>query len=30
MNIDTTALQALLDKEAIREVVLRYARGVDR
>jgi len=30
MDLDTAALQALLDKEAIREVSLRYTRGIDR
>ncbi|WP_446655194.1 nuclear transport factor 2 family protein [Blastomonas sp.] len=30
MDVDLAALQTLLDKEAIREVALRYARGIDR
>lgn len=30
MAIDEPALQQLLDKEAIREAMLRYTRGVDR
>lgn len=30
MAIDEVALQRLLDKEAIREVALKYTRGIDR
>ncbi|MFB9858751.1 hypothetical protein [Paenarthrobacter aurescens] len=30
MAIDETALQRLLDKEAIREASLKYTRGIDR
>jgi len=30
MDIDGAAVQAMLDKEAIREVSLRYTRGIDR
>ena len=30
MAIDETALQRLLDKEAIREAALKYTRGIDR
>lgn len=30
MVIDDTALQALLDRDAIRDVYTRYARGLDR
>jgi hypothetical protein len=30
MAIDETALQAMLDREAIRSVYTRYARGLDR
>lgn len=30
MNLDLTKLQRLLDKDEIREVILRYTRGVDR
>lgn len=30
MELDHTALQALLDREAVREVSLRYTRGIDR
>jgi ketosteroid isomerase-like protein len=30
MAIDETAMQALLDKEAIRELVLLYSRAIDR
>lgn len=30
MPIDEAALQRLLDKEAIREVALKYTRGIDR
>lgn len=30
MGIDTAALNAFLDKEAIREAALRYTRGIDR
>lgn len=30
MDIDPKALQTLLDKEAVREVALRYTRGIDR
>lgn len=30
MNIDPKEIQKLIDKEAIREAMLRYARGMDR
>lgn len=30
MGIDQNAVQAMLDKDAIREVSLRYTRGIDR
>lgn len=30
MSTDTTLLQSLLDREAIRECIFRYCRGIDR
>lgn len=30
MELEVAAIQALLDKEAVREVSLRYTRGIDR
>ena len=30
MGVDADAVQALLDKEAVRDVSLRYTRGIDR
>lgn len=30
MELDVAAVQAMLDKEAVREVSLRYTRGIDR
>lgn len=30
MDIDTAALQRLIDKDAIRDVTMRYSRGIDR
>ena len=30
MDLDPQEIRRLLDKEAIREVLLRYARGIDR
>lgn len=30
MSVDSEALTQLLDKEAIRDVLIRYARGIDR
>src|ERR1700760_2685809 len=30
MDLDPREIRRLLDKEAIREVLLRYARGIDR